>query len=335
MNPPSSIKNLLDCDENEFHTYQNEALMLKLNNFDKTLWCYAPSLLNYSVEQFTLENKDAFIPISITGNKCQLQCDHCKSKILNSMYPAENPEKLYNLVNDFVKNKNTKGILISGGAQLDGTVPFSKFVDIIKKIKLDFGIKVIIHSGLITRDLAEKFSKINIDAVMLDIIGHDETIHQIYHLRKNVEHFADSLMYLNKYRIPFVPHVILGLDYGKIKGEISALELIRRYNPNALVLVVLMQIEGTPMENIQSISPKTIARFITLARIMFPDIPLMLGCARPKGDHKVETDIMAIQSGINGIAYPSQEAIDFALEKGYPIRFSELCCSLIYQEIMK
>ncbi|MFX1296448.1 MAG: radical SAM protein [Promethearchaeota archaeon] len=333
MNFTSFIEDLLECDDAKFKQYQNDALKLKLKNFNHSLWFYAPSLLNYAIEQFESTNKNKFIPISITGNKCQLQCDHCKSKILETMYPAETPKKLYELVKNFVINKGCEGILISGGATLDGSVPFLNFINTIKKIKDEFGIIVIIHSGLILRKLAEEFSKLEIDAVMLDIIGHNETIHQIYHLKKNVEHFAESLKYLDEFQIPFVPHVILGLDYGKIKGELSALKLIKQYNPDALVIVILMPLKGTPMEQVKPISPKKLAKFVTLARFMFPEIPVMLGCARPKGDHKVETDILAIQSGINGIAYPCQEAVDFALINGYKVRFSELCCSLIYREI--
>ncbi len=329
------LNDIVDCAEDKFRTYQYQALELKLKNFDNAIWCYAPSLLTYAIEQFENIDKDKFIPISITGTKCQLQCDHCKSKILESMYPAETPEELYDLVKDFVKNKGCEGILISGGATLDGSVPVLQFLDIFKKIKEDFGITVIIHSGLITKELAEGLSRIKIDAVMLDIIGHDETIQKIYHLKRNVEHFEESLKYLHKYNIPFVPHVILGLHYGKIKGERAALELIKKYEPSALVLVILMPLEGTPMEKIEPISPKKVVRFITLARFLFPQIPVMLGCARPKGDHKVETDILAIQSGINGIAYPCQEAVDFAIERGYKLHFSGLCCSLIYRDIIK
>ena len=327
------IKDLLECTEKKFKKYQTDALEVKLKNFDRTLWCYAPSLLTYSIDQFVSTNKNKFIPISITGTRCQLQCDHCKSKILDSMYPAETPEALNAIVKDFVENKGCEGVLLSGGATLEGAVPFTKFIETIKKIKEKFGITLIIHSGLITKEFAEALSKANVDAVMLDVIGHNETIQKIYHLRKNVNHFAQSLKYLAEYAIPFVPHVILGLDYGEIKGEVAALELIKQYNPDALVLVVLMPLEGTPMANVKPVPPKKLARLITLARLMFPKIPVMLGCARPKGDHKVETDVIAIQSGINGIAYPCQEAVDYALENNYELIFSELCCSLVYRDI--
>jgi uncharacterized radical SAM superfamily protein len=251
------------------------------------------------------------------------------------MYPAESPEQLYKLISDFVKNKGCEGVLISGGANINGSIPFLNYLKAMKKIKDDFGIIIIIHSGLITNTLAEALIQINIDAVMLDVIGDDETIHQVYHLNKSIENYEESLKNLSDFKIPFVPHVLFGLDYGKIKGELLALKMIKKYKPQALVLVALMPLEGTPMRNIKPVSPKILARYFTLARLMFPKIPVMLGCGRPKGDHKVETDILAVQSGINGIAYPSQEAANYSIKHSFELKFSELCCSLVYREIIK
>ncbi|MHA1381113.1 MAG: radical SAM protein [Candidatus Helarchaeota archaeon] len=326
---------LFECDEKSFLNYQNKALKIKLKNFGSSLWCYAPSLLYYSIDQFERRGKYKFVSISITGKKCQLQCEHCRGKILDSMYPAETPMQLYTLVKDFVDNEGCKGILISGGAKINGSVPLLPFIDTIKKIKEELKIEVIIHTGIITKELARALSLAKIDAVMLDVLGHDETIHQVYHLEKTVEDYEKSLSNLVEHNIPFVPHILLGLDYGKIKGELYALKLVRRYKPLALVIIVLMPIEGTPMEYVDPVSPKMIARFITYTRFLFPDIPIMLGCARPKGDHKVKTDILAIQSGINGIAYLCQDAADFAIKNGYNLKFSDLCCSLVYKEIQR
>jgi uncharacterized radical SAM superfamily protein len=54
---------------------------------------------------------------------------------------------------------------------------------------------------------------------------------------------------------------------------------------------------------------------------------------RPKGRHRVETDILAIKAGVNAIAFPTEEAIAFAQEQGYKIVFSSFCCSRIYVDI--
>ena len=66
---------------------------------------------------------------------------------------------------------------------------------------------------------------------------------------------------------------------------------------------------------------------------MFPQTPLVLGCMRPKGKHRVETDVLAIKAGVDAIAFPEEEAIKFAENQGYDISFSSFCCSQIYLDI--
>jgi uncharacterized radical SAM superfamily protein len=89
------------------------------------------------------------------------------------------------------------------------------------------------------------------------------------------------------------------------------------------------------MEFIKPPSPKTILNVIVEARLMMPNIPIVLGCARPKGYHRTLTDILAVEAGINAIAFPSNEAIEKAEKLGLEIIFSEVCCSQIYKDIYR
>jgi len=130
-----------------------------------------------------------------------------------------------------------------------------------------------------------------------------------------------------------VPHVIVGLHHGKLKGELHALEMISKYKPSALAIIAFMPIHGTEMEKVEPPKPIDIARVTATARAMFPETPLVLGCMRPKGRHRVETDVLAIKAGVNAIAFPTEEAITFAQQHGYKIVFSSFCCSRIYADI--
>ncbi|MEM2816553.1 MAG: hypothetical protein QXY34_05160, partial [Candidatus Bathyarchaeia archaeon] len=93
-----------------------------------------------------------------------------------------------------------------------------------------------------------------------------------------------------------------------------------------------MPIRGTEMEGIKPLRPIDIARIIAAARIMFPDKPIALGCMRPKGEHRDETDIMAIKAGADAIAFPSEKAIKYADTAGYQLKFSSFCCAKIYMD---
>jgi len=54
-----------------------------------------------------------------------------------------------------------------------------------------------------------------------------------------------------------------------------------------------------------------------------------LGCARPVGEHKRQTYILAIRAGVDGIAVPSKQAEEEAARLGLTIIKHPTCCSLI------
>ena len=70
---------------------------------------------------------------------------------------------------------------------------------------------------------------------------------------------------------------------------------------------------------------------LTKARDMFPSTPILLGCARPGGKYRLQLDKLALDMGINGIAYPAEGVVQYAREKGLNPVFSEYCCSFIFE----
>jgi hypothetical protein len=250
------------------------------------------------------------------------------------MYPATTPEKLFELCKK-LKRRGALGCLISGGCLPDGSVPLGNFVDVIEKIKRELRLTVIVHTGVIDLQIAKALAQSNVDAALIDIIGSDETIRKICNMNVTVKDYARSLEALSESNINFVPHVIAGIHYGELKGEWHALEMISKFKPAALVIIAFMPIHGTQMEDVQPPRPVDIARVIAAARLMFSNVPLVLGCMRPKGKHRNETDILAIRAGVNAIAFPTEEAIEFAKSQGYSMTFSSLCCSQIYVNVEK
>jgi uncharacterized radical SAM superfamily protein len=123
------------------------------------------------------------------------------------------------------------------------------------------------------------------------------------------------------------------LHHGELNGEFQALKMIKPYKPAAIVVISFMPIHGTVMERTKPPTPQDIARTIATARIMFPNVPLVLGCMRPKGKHRTETDVLAMKAGVDGVAFPSQEAISYAQTHGYAVAFSAFCCAQIYRDL--
>ncbi|MDI6806000.1 MAG: radical SAM protein [Candidatus Bathyarchaeia archaeon] len=294
---------------------------------------YAPSFMYYKTSYYHVSPM-AFPTISITGKGCALKCKHCGGKVLETMHSATTPEKLFELCSR-LKREGALGCLISGGCLPNGSVPLENFVDAIGKVKRDFGLTVFVHTGIIDFFMAKRLKDVGVDAALIDIIGSNETIREIYNLDVTVKDYENSLKNLSEAEITFVPHVIVGLHHGRLKGELNALKVISKYKPSALVIIAFMPIHGTEMEKIEPPKPLDIARVIAIARLMFPKTPIVLGCMRPKGKHRTETDVLAVKAGVNAIAFPTEEVIKFTESQGYEIAFSSFCCSQIYLDFSK
>jgi uncharacterized radical SAM superfamily protein len=289
---------------------------------------YAPSFTYYKTSHYH-SSPTHFPTVSVTGTACALNCRHCGGKVLETMQPATTPDKLFALAKD-LKQNGALGCLVSGGCIPDGSVPLNQFIPTLKKIKRELGLTVFVHTGIVDAATAKALKRVGVDAALIDIIGSDETIRKICSLNVTVKDYAASLKALQDADLNFVPHVIVGLENGKLKGELDALKIIRSVKPSAVVVIAFMPIHGTGMANVKPPTPADIAKVTAMARLMFPDVPLALGCVRPKGKQRVETDILALKAGVDAIAFPSEEAVKYAEAQGYAVSFSSCCCAQIY-----
>jgi len=319
------------ADDRELERALNMARKVGWKNFGKKIRFYAPSFMYYKTDYFQ-SSPAAFPSISITGSSCALKCKHCSGKVLNTMFPALTPEELFNLCVK-LKNKRAIGCLISGGCLPDGSVPLNRFIDAIAKIKSQLGLTMAAHTGIIDSSTARRLKEAGVDAALIDIIGSDETIREVYQLKVSVEDFEKSLRALHESEIPLVPHVLVGLHYGKLKGELQALKLISKYSPSAVIIIAFKPIHDTPMEKVNPPEPEDIAKVLITARLMMPQTPIVLGCMRPRGKHRIRTDTLAVKAGVNAIAFPEKEAVQLAESLGLEIAFSSLCCSQIFEDI--
>lgn len=296
----------------------------------KEIHFFAPGLKRYETAEFCPAEPQAFVPISVTGAECALQCEHCRGRLLETMRSVRAGGELYELCHSLAAS-GTRGVLISGGADALGRVPLLRYAGEMGRVKA-LGLKVLVHTGLVDDALARALAEARIDGAMLDIIGAEDTIRQVYHLQASLSDYETSLANLARYGVPAIPHVVAGLHYGRILGEEQALRMIARYPLVALVLVVLNPLAGTPMEGVRPPGVAGIGRLFALARELLPQTPIMLGCARPAGEQKRAIERLAVRAGFDGIAYPSDEAVRYARRRGYAPRFHEQCCAIMPEE---
>lgn len=299
---------------------------IRKRSFPDLVHFSAPSVVKYDTEWYS-NRPSGFVPVSVTGGECGLRCDHCNAKILRNMIPATTPADLVSLA-DKLASTGCRGLLLSGGANRQGSVPLGGFARAISSIKQKHGFLVAAHTGLVDDALAVQLAEAQLDMAMIDVIGSETTMRNVYHLDASLDDCIASVQRLRARGIPVAPHVVLGLDYGRLRGEAHALHALSGCDIQALVLVVIMPLGGTPMAGVKPPDPSELAPVFDLARRLFPTTHLFLGCARPAGEYKRHVEILALKAGFNGVAFPSRQAIDLARDLNLRIVFSDVCCAL-------
>lgn len=328
----TTIDNILDhifnSSEEDLASFFDTGYAQSRKQYGNKIAFYAPGMVHYETEYHEASDPYRFPSISITGSNCALNCEHCRGKLLETMVPALTPEVLWTKCVE-IHSKGGTGCLISGGATPSGNTPLEQYIPILKRVKKELGLDIVVHTGIVYPQIAQALGEAGIDGAMLDIIGSEKTMREVYHLNLPLTTFEESMSLLEEYDVPYMPHIIVGLHYGDLVGEKKAIEMISRHAPSSVVVVAFMPLDCTPMEAVTPASPMDIARVILATRLVIPQKPLILGCARPLGEHRRQTDRLAIDAGVNGIAYPTDEGYEYAQERGLSITFADECCSLI------
>ncbi len=272
--------------------------------------------------------KESWPAISISGGDCKLQCDHCKGKILAPMIPARTAEDLWRVVNEKIA-LGAAGMLLTGGSNHRNEVEYDPYYATLRRIKDEFPrFRIALHTALADGDTAQRMEEAGVDTAMMDVIGAQDTITQVYHLKRSVADFERTLENLCATRMQIVPHIVIGLHYGKMLGEWNALAMLQRHTPSAVVLVVAMPFYASSQRPFATPDSHIVGHFFRTARETLPDTPLLLGCARPPGRAKLEIESYAIMAGLNGLAHPSDGMVELASSLGREMRISPTCCSI-------
>jgi uncharacterized radical SAM superfamily protein len=165
-----------------------------------------------------------------------------------------------------------------------------------------------------------------VDQALVDVIGDNASLRRIYHVPFGVDRIVSGLEALQKAGLPIVPHIVCGIDYGRMRGEHKALDIVARFKVEQLVILSLMSIAGTPAQHVNPPSPEDVADLMAQARLQMPSTPISLGCARTRGNGRLE--VLAVDAGVNRMALPSDEAIERAQAYGLDIRYQMSCCSV-------
>jgi hypothetical protein len=287
-----------------------------------------PTFKDYASTELKGCSKNSFPSFSITAGACGLNCDHCRAEILKPMLAATSPAMLDQKVRQLVATQNLQGFLLSGGSNRRNEIPYERYYPVVEALKRDFPMmKIAIHTALTDERGARAMESAGVDTAMMDVIGADETIRDVYHLDRPVEDFEATLAALCSTSMEVSPHIVIGLHYGRMLGETNALDIVSRHPVAALVLVVVMPFYAKP--GLYAVPDAgEVGRIFGDARRRLADRQVLLGCARPPGLHKRIVDAYAVMAGLDGIAFPADGAVAVANAIGRPHHQEHACCSI-------
>lgn len=301
-------------------------------NFGDSVFFFAPALKHYDTQEFSQQGTCRVRAVSITGTACQLMCEHCNARVLAGMTPAPTAEELFDQA-AIAKSDGITTLLISGGSDSNGVVPLAPYTGVFARVRDELSLRIIVHTGITDTALARQLAAAGVDAALIDIPGADATIHEICHLEgATTADFDRSLANLCGAGLKVIPHIVIGLHRGEIVGEPEALRIVSGHEIESLVLVGLRPLAGTPLAGAAPPPPTAMAAVFLEARLLLPRTGIMLGCERPGGRHKERTDILALEAGLNGIAFPADGVVTRARELGLEPRFSTTCCAVPFAD---
>lgn len=256
-----------------------------------------------------------FPAFSVTGERCELQCDHCRGRYLRGMRAVSGPGDLISEARQLAASGG-QGLLLSGGCDARGRVPLRPFLGAVREIKETTGLTVNVHPGLVDAPLARELLASGADVFSVDVLQDRQVISEQLHLDASPDDYRRTLELLAPGKV--VPHVCVGLQ--SEEGERRTLDLLSGAIISALVVLGLMAPGGG-----REVSPERLVRFVREA-VSTVDAPVLLGCMRPRG--RPEAEIEIIKAGVAGVVNPSPAAAEWARSSGYEIAERQACCAL-------
>lgn len=280
LSPTATAAQLLAITDDDLDTLLEEAWQVSRAIHGNTLAVHVPGM-------FVVNGRRGKYPaVSITGDRCRLDCEHCKGHLLRTMPRTDTPEDLiaYGLR---AWERGDSGLLVTGGCDDLGRLPWKEFARAISYLKSRTGLVITVHAGQLQLEAAKELRDAGVDQALVDVIGDAATAKEIYHLPDGTQSILQTMDVLARVGLEMVPHVLVGLYNGRLRGELNAVRMLKAYPLKKYAIVVIMPFKGTPMAGIQPPRPREVALFMAWARLELPGLQVSLGCARPRGRYSI------------------------------------------------
>lgn len=254
-----------------------------------------------------------FPSISVTGSWCGLMCDHCRARFLHTMVDGST-RGIFHVCREAYEG-GARGALITGGSTVRGTVPID--YDELERATSFVPFAINVHAGLV-----EEVPSIlrSVAAVSLDIPPSTRVVRDVYHLDRTQDDYFSVVGLLADAGVRYVPHICVGAEWGRVRGESETLERLASYGCDEIVLLSLRVPPGRKGP-FKRVSTHEFEETIKKAREMFKCIGL--GCMRDRTSEKER-----LWHYFDKIAWPSKIVKDELARSERTFHTYETCCAV-------
>ena len=221
---------------------------------------------------------------------------------------------------DDMISSGAEGVLISGGCDINGSVPVMKALDAIKRASRN-GLIVNIHTGFIGKEDAKRLVDAGVKYFSADIHQDPAIIKNVLHLNVDPSAYSDMLDNIIAAGGRPVAHLTAGFGAADL---IASAELVRSKGLKDVILLALVPTKGTSTEH-TLISEDAIVEGAKI--LMEMNFSVTLGCMRPRSHRGLERK--CIEAGVRRIANPSRSTISWAEGRGMKVIEKRTCCCVI------
>ncbi len=228
------------------------------------------------------------------------------------MKPTPTPESLREYARE-VRRNGGKGMLISGGLNSRGKLPFDRFLGAIREVK-DMGFFISVHTGLVNRDDAANLKEAGVDMADFELYLNDDVIRKVKGLEADRTSYLESLDYLLEEDIMVAPHVTLGIPGDDVEWLDDLKFVVREKGLDRVVVLIFIPTPGTPfwgspLPDVEELNSQIseISKFVKVS----------LGCMRPPRIKKLlDKEVL---DKVDRIANP---------HSSLNLRIVDACCSI-------
>lgn len=215
------------------------------------------------------------------GNRVFLNCfiyfsTYCKNQCAFCYYNCKNEINRYRLTGEEIKDM-CKALKGAGFHMIDLTMgedPYyyddpDRFVDLVRIVKEELGLPMMISPGVMDRDTLLKAREKGANFLALYQETYDRKLYEKLRVGQSFERRLNTRRFAKQHGYCVEDGILTGIG-NNIESTVISIRGMKANNPNMVRVMTFLPQEGTPLEDFRDSSTLSELKIIAVLRLMFP-----------------------------------------------------------------